>query len=832
MHGSKLRIGVLATMQPRVFAAKFLRIYADGYTVTGLHRLEQGIMPRLVMGNLHISVNIKTKLIGLVLLVLVSAFWLSAVINANRIQSDMTQLLSAQQFSVASFIADDIESKVRLRIDVLNASAAGITPELLANLDKARNHLKSNAALQLLFMTGTFVISREGIGIADYPVTPGRQGYVFNELEYFQDVMATGEASVGKPRIGLVTQKPGVAFAVPVRDKAGGTVAVLVGIAPLSDPMLFGQIENATFGKSGYIAIDVPKYGLIATSSDPTRVLDAMAKPGVNLMLDRFVAGYEGSGIAINSKGIETLTSAKRIPSAGWIAQMVLPTKEAFAPVREMRLRTYEISGALSVLAILLAWFLLRLVLRPLDLATSEISNMAAGKAALHVLPVSRNDEIGILLTSFNVLVEQRNKIEHALADSERTLRTIVETEPECVQVLALDGTLVRMNRAGLEMIEADSEAQVLGVKVVDFVVPEYQAAFNALTEKAIQGESGTLEFKIIGLKGGHRWLDTHSVPMRNSVGQVMGILGVTRDVTERRQFQLRAKQFEAIVQSSEDAIIGRTLDGIVTSWNPAAESIFGYTAEEMIGKPMLKLFPSDRQDEEEILLERIWQGDVVAHFETTRVRKDGTTIDISASLSPILDNQGAVIGASKIARYITAHKAAEKELERLAQVDVLTGLANRRHFMALAEQELLRTARYGGQLSVLMMDIDFFKNVNDTYGHRTGDRVIQQLGMLCREALREIDVIGRIGGEEFAVVLPQTGSQSAIDMAERLRETIASAEVSLENGMPLHFTISIGVATLVGTETNLDTLLGYADKFLYAAKHNGRNRVCAKASD
>jgi hypothetical protein len=161
-------------------------------------------MPRLVMSSMRIGANIRTKLIGLVLPILVSAFWLGAVINANRIEHDMTQLLSAQQFSVASFIAEDIDSKIRQRIEVLNASAAGITPELLASPAKARNHLKGNAALRLLFMSGTFVISREGKGIADYPITPGRQGYMFNELEYFRDVMAIGQASVGKPRIGLI----------------------------------------------------------------------------------------------------------------------------------------------------------------------------------------------------------------------------------------------------------------------------------------------------------------------------------------------------------------------------------------------------------------------------------------------------------------------------------------------------------------------------------------------------------------------------------------------------------------------------------------------------
>lgn len=175
----------------------------------------------------------------------------------------------------------------------------------------------------------------------------------------------------------------------------------------------------------------------------------------------------------------------------------------------------------------------------------------------------------------------------------------------------------------------------------------------------------------------------------------------------------------------------------------------------------------------------------------------------------------------------ITERKQNERELERLVQTDVLTGLASRRHFMALAEQELSRIVRYGGELSVLMMDIDHFKAINDTYGHQVGDQVIQKLGRLCQATLRDIDIVGRIGGEEFAIILPETGRESAAEVAERMRAMIAGSVVPLPQGMPLHFTVSIGVATLAEAETNLDTLLGYADKALYAAKHGGRNRVC-----
>ena len=147
---------------------------------------------------------------------------------------------------------------------------------------------------------------------------------------------------------------------------------------------------------------------------------------------------------------------------------------------------------------------------------------------------------------------------------------------------------------------------------------------------------------------------------------------------------------------------------------------------------------------------------------------------------------------------------------------------------MALGEQELSRTIRYGGELSLLMLDIDYFKNVNDMHGHHVGDLVLQRLGDVCRETLRDIDTVGRIGGEEFAVLLPQTSNEQASEAAERLRAVISSSETLPEQGLPVHFTVSIGVTTLVDKSTNLDRLLSEADKALYEAKEQGRNKVCA----
>jgi len=175
----------------------------------------------------------------------------------------------------------------------------------------------------------------------------------------------------------------------------------------------------------------------------------------------------------------------------------------------------------------------------------------------------------------------------------------------------------------------------------------------------------------------------------------------------------------------------------------------------------------------------------------------------------------------------ISERKDLEAELTQQAHLDYLTGLSNRRHFMAQGEAELSRAIRYDKPLSLMMLDIDFFKNVNDTYGHQMGDTVLQVLSKICQDTLRQVDVAGRLGGEEFAVILPETTSEEALDVAERLRKAIVNTDVTIPVGLPIHFTVSIGVTTLNNKDVNIDMLLHQADQALYEAKEAGRNRVC-----
>jgi PAS domain S-box-containing protein len=267
----------------------------------------------------------------------------------------------------------------------------------------------------------------------------------------------------------------------------------------------------------------------------------------------------------------------------------------------------------------------------------------------------------------FDAIQKQRNQAE----ESEKRFRAIIETTPECVKLVAGDGTLLNMNSVGLGMVQADSSETVIGKCVYDLIAPEDRERYREFNERICAGERASSEFEIVGLKGERRHMETHAAPLQTTDGSCVQ-LAVTLDITERKAAEAARRRLAAIVESSDDAIIGKNLNGIVMSWNPGAERIFGYSANEMIGRSILTIIPPALQEDEQRILKTIGRGERVKHFETVRLTKNGELIDVSLTVSPVKDEAGRVIGASKTARDITQQKKVEQALrmtEKLASV-------------------------------------------------------------------------------------------------------------------------------------------------------------------
>jgi diguanylate cyclase (GGDEF)-like protein/PAS domain S-box-containing protein len=283
-------------------------------------------------------------------------------------------------------------------------------------------------------------------------------------------------------------------------------------------------------------------------------------------------------------------------------------------------------------------------------------------------------------------------------------------------------------------------------------------------------------------------------------------------------------EQFRAIVEIAPlPLMLIRSVDRVVLYLNPRAAELLELSAASATGRPMPDLFvdTTDR-DALDYLIRR---NGTIREFEVEMKRAGGTAFWGLLSVSAVSygDEPVLLIGISDITR----RRKLEDDLRLRATVDGLTGIANRNHFIDTGDLEMHRARRYARPLSVVLIDLDHFKQINDTYGHAVGDAVIKSVVRACLGSLRTIDRMGRLGGEEFAALLPETNREGAAIVAERLRAAIAAAAIDIEGREPLTTTASIGVASLADTDaTRIEGLIARADRALYAAKRAGRNRV------
>jgi len=319
--------------------------------------------------------------------------------------------------------------------------------------------------------------------------------------------------------------------------------------------------------------------------------------------------------------------------------------------------------------------------------------------------------------------------------------------------------------------------------------------------------------------------------PMKNHTQQ----LDIPTKLVSVSDYELQSSLIKAINEASPDGILVVNDQGIVVSHNHRFVEIWrvpdyrlrGTEPDSAIGARDDPLLANalERVKDEQAFLARVQELYDNPHLDDhcEIELKDGRTLERHSTM--LVSDEGKNLGRVWFFRDITSQKQTEAALKELARHDPLTGMANRRYFFERANQELARTKRHSTTLSIVELDIDHFKQINDQYGHAVGDEVLKSLCIVSQRMLREADVFARIGGEEFAVLLPDTNLDGAACLAERLRKTIANRKLSLNSG-EFNCTISVGVATLKSTDTSIEDCLLRADSALYRAKHNGRNRV------
>lgn len=435
-------------------------------------------------------------------------------------------------------------------------------------------------------------------------------------------------------------------------------------------------------------------------------------------------------------------------------------------------------------------------------------------------------------MVGFIVLSNQR--VTNRSREAKGKYDLLFDTIPDALLITRLtDGLFVEVND-GFTRLSGFTQAEVDGKTVLDihlwFDPSERQKFVVLLTEN---GSIENMEFRF-RRKNGKPIFGMLSSKTFDLNGETH-ILSAIHDITNRKKMEekLRENQdkFRFLTDNSADVIWHINTGYRVDYISAADETLRGYRKEEVIGQPIWNFFKPEgiklvrEKMEHYRQKEQVGNNMNIDRFEIQQRCKDGNWVWTEVCAGPHYNNDGDLIGYHGINRDITDRKRIFDELYHQATTDDLTRVPNRRHFMYLAEKEMKSAKRYHRPISIIVVDFDNLKKINDTYGHLAGDRALSVFSKIVQQIIREVDILGRFGGDEFLILLPETDGDQAYHVMERINQVLASSPIFYQDET-FSLSVSSGIASIENWTDSLEDLLNRADEALYEAKELGGKRI------
>jgi len=435
------------------------------------------------------------------------------------------------------------------------------------------------------------------------------------------------------------------------------------------------------------------------------------------------------------------------------------------------------------------------------------------------------NDE-GMPLGVVNVIrdISNRKKAEMVLRESEEKFRRMFENMKDGFIVASVDGTILMVNPATCDLL-GYKEYELVGEDISLLYAKEDERK-DVRHQLATKGVISLTTLTATKKDGAQIKVEASLRLVLNDDSKPIGMEGTFRDITARTEAEKMLKEREKLYRAFFEnnhaiMLLEDPKTGMIVDANPAASDFYGYSVEKLRSMCMSQIIA---QSEEEIFQEMFTaRKEKRSYFIFKHILSSGEERDVEVYSGPILVRSKQRLYS--VIHDVTTRIRLERDMKRMATTDALTGANNRHQFFLLAKQEFERTKRYNHPLAVIMLDIDYFKSINDDYGHQTGDDVLKALADSAHSTLRSADIFGRLGGEEFAAILPETEVKEAMGAADRLREVLSKLTVQAKDQL-ISFTVSIGVTMAKESDDTLEEILNRADEALYKAKRGGRNRV------
>jgi PAS domain S-box-containing protein len=532
--------------------------------------------------NIFLKRSLKTRVTLFTLIIFLMSIWSLAFYASKSLRQGLQGMVSDQQFSTASFVAKQITEELQIRLQSLKNMASSVTPNMLDNTEALQSLLESRTTFQSLFNGGTFITGIDGIVIADVPISMGRIGLNNIDRDYLQAALKEGKTLIGRPIIGKKLMSPAFAMATPIHDADGKVIGALAGVIDLSKPNFLDKITQNNYAKTGGYVLIAPQHRLIVTATDKSLIMQPTPAPGINPLFDRYVRGFEGSGMVVDSRGEKVLSSAKQIPTAGWILVVRIPTAEAFAPIHTTQQRMILIAILVTLLAGGLTWWVLSGQLAPMLVAARIVDTQSDTNQPMKPLPITHPDEIGRLIGGFNHLLEilshreeeirkSRDELEIRVQERTNELAKNIDILKEQAELLDLahDAILVRDSEGiigywnnGAEETYGWRKEEALGEKSHDLLQTQFPIPMEDIVSCTLSTGQWEGELRHITKNGmpiivASRW-GVH----KNSAGNLLGFLEINRDITERLKL---VEERERLIDDLQAALANiKTLTGLL----------------------------------------------------------------------------------------------------------------------------------------------------------------------------------------------------------------------------------------------------------------------------
>jgi PAS domain S-box-containing protein len=531
------------------------------------------------------SLKIQVTLFTLVMFVI--SMWLLSYFAGRMLQADMQRLLGEQQFATVSFVAAQVNDELSARKAALEQIAEEINSPLMANPAALQARLEQRPLLQILFNGGVFITGLDGTAIADVPLSTGRIGTNYMDRESVSIPLKEGKTVIGRPAMGKALGAPIFSIVAPIHGENRKVIGAMVGTINLGKPNFLDKVTEGRFGQSGGYLLNAPQHRLIVTASDKTRIMQPLPATGVNTMLDRYVQGYEGYGVSVNSRGIEELTAAKGIPVAGWFMGLVIPTAEAFAPIDAMMRRLLLGTLFFTALAGALTWWLITRMLQqrlaPMLTASRALAAQTVDTQPIRPLPVTSADEIGELIGGFNRLLETVGRREAALIESDARFRHFFEKNSSAMLLIdPVTGEIVEANAAAIAYYGYPRPKLIcMNISAINTLTAERIAEER---RKALREERNYFLFSHRLASGEIRNVEVHSTPIE-SAGRSL-LFSIVHDIQDRTKTEnaLRESEFrwKFAIEGSGDGMWDWNLETGSAVFSPRWKEMLGFADSEI----------------------------------------------------------------------------------------------------------------------------------------------------------------------------------------------------------------------------------------------------------